>query len=441
MGKKELVKHNINFLEYPLWFQDKDIAEELAAGFVWEDREGYVYRSGYKVPTKTDAIFLLYFLLQSQKQNYQSEIAISRYQVLKDCDLSIDSKWYDRLQDSLDRWLRVDVAFKGKFYDGKEYQHIAFHIVDSWSIDQESKQLKITFSVNFLKMMMGKGFFKYINFHEFKALHSPLATRLYEILCKNFGGRDSWEIDAMKMAEKIPMKERFPADIVPKIQTAISRINKHTASNFEFTIRRQVRGKAILCFQKLPDNPNPDLKKEPRQAFVMLENEEFKTLVELLPPAMRGHKTILEVIQKAFEKFGFKYVARNILYTNRNAKTSYRPYLNKALKQDYGLADEEDQEAKKKETKIRTGEREGADLKKQKERDALRHEDEQTRATLARFKSLSKEEQERISKMAIETLQEPVKTNVQKKKLGWEIILNFAIKKIMLAKMEASKED
>jgi len=347
MKNKEMVKHNINFLEYPLWFQDKVIAEESENGFIWEDRAGYVYRSGYKIPTKTDAIFLLYFLLQSQKNNYCSDFMVSRYKVLKDCELSIDSKWYSRLQESLNRWLRVDVAFKGKFYDDKEYQHIAFHILDSWSIDNKTKQLKVSFSPNFLKMMMGKGFFKYVNFYEFKALHSPLATRLYEIICKSFEGRNTWAIDAVKLAEKIPMNERFPADIVPKIQAAVNRINKHTASNYKLEIRRPKRGKAVFVFHKLTDNDNCPIKEKLCQPDLIPKDKAFESLLALLPPERRNQKTLQDMISQAWKLHGSDYVSRNIRYAVANAKKNFRKFLAQSLAGDWGLSMIEDEEAVK----------------------------------------------------------------------------------------------
>jgi len=431
MAKKEMIKHNINFLEYPLWFQDKYLAETSLNGFTWEDREGYIYRSGYKIPTKTDAIFLLYFLLQSQENNYQPEISVSRYQVLKDCELSIDSKWYDRLQESLDRWLRVDIAFKGKFYDGEEYQHIAFHIIDSWSIDKSSKLLKITFSPNFLKMMMGKGFFKYINFNEFKALHSPLATRLYEILCKNFQGRSCWEIDALKMAQKIPMKERFPAHIVPKIHTAVNQINKSTISNFQLDVRHLERGVVILSFQKLSDNLKPVVRQKLNKSFVMPENDEFKALITLLPPARQSQKTILEMVQKAFKDFGCNYVARNIRYVNKFAKTSYRHYLKKALELDYGLAYVEDQQAKQQESMVITEQAHKEKLVRQAE-DTIIKQNEVDRAYCREYlNKLSSEERSAIERKAISTLEESLQSSIINKGLGWKINLEIAITKLL----------
>ena len=248
--ERENVKQNINFLEYPLWFQDEIVASNTEQGMIWKDREGYVYKAGYKAPVKTDAIFLLYLLMQSQRQNYGRELSLTRYQILRDCGLAVNAQWYNRLEDSLERWKMVGIKFVGTFYDGESYSAINFGIIDSWSIHEKTKELKVTFSPSFIKMMLGKGFFKYINFAEFKRLRSPLATRLYEILCKSFYGRDTWEISAAKMAEKIPMKERYPAHIVPKIKTAINRINKCSDTKFLLETRKIDRGQTVLCFKK-----------------------------------------------------------------------------------------------------------------------------------------------------------------------------------------------
>lgn len=423
MTTKEMVRHNVNFLEYPMWFQDKELAETFENGFVWKDLEGYVYRSGYKIPTKTDAIFLLYFLYQCQIGGYTQDLTFTRYQVLKECGLSIDSKWYKRLQESLDRWLRVDISFQGKFYDGKEYQHIAFHIIDAWSIDKKTKALKIHFSPLFLKMMKGKGFFKYINFQEFKSLRSPLATRLYEILSKCFVQRDVWEIDSVKLATKIPMKERYPARIIPKIKTAVNRINENTDAQYELHVRRPERGKAIFSFHKIR---KADKKASPNSSrdLRLPDTEEFKALVNMLPERMRGYKTILNMLQKAYNKHGYKYAARNIGYTNRNAKKGYRAYLSKALKEDFGLADEEDRESIHQERKA-------AMLKIQQDEEAWIREKEQTLKAIKKLSTLKESEQERITTAALDSLDESLVKHIRQREPMWDKILNQAIQKVM----------
>ena len=319
---KEMVRQSINLLEYPLWFQDERMAEANEETFVWQDREGYIYRCGYKIPVKTDVIFLLYLLLQSQNADYAPVISVSRYQILNNCGLKMNSKSYDRLIDSLERWKMVGIKFSGSFYDGKAYQTINFGVIDSWEIDKKSKLLKVYFSNRFIEMMLGKGFFKFINFTEFKQLHSPLATRLYEILSKSFHGRSFWEIDASKLAEKIPMKERYAAHIVPKIKTAVTRINECTNANFGLTIRNVKRGQTILSFTLVTETnkkPVASSKKSVPQPEAIQETPELKVILDLLPPERRHQKTVLEMILGYYGVRGAEYVTRNIRYANKYA--------------------------------------------------------------------------------------------------------------------------
>jgi len=344
---KDLVKHNINFLEYPLWFQNDRLAHASEDGMVWTDINGYVYRAGYKPPVKTDAIFLLYLLLQAQQNQYAGTLILSRYQVLQDCGFGVDAGWYDRLEESLKRWKMVGILFEGTFYDGKDYKVMNFGIIDGWEICEKDKRLKIWFSPRFIEMMRGNGFFKYIKFSEFKQLRSSLATRLYEILSKSFYLDDTFKIEAVRLAEKIPKKEQYPAHIIPKIRTAINRINKSTALQLDFSVmpsKKDEKNK-ILVFKKIAKSLS-EKKDRPgkQQIFEFPKNGELQSLISLLPPERRNHKSLLEAILQAYEKHGSEYVSRNIRYANRNAKKSYRTYLIKSLKLDYGLALQEDEE-------------------------------------------------------------------------------------------------
>lgn len=355
--KKDLVKQNINLLEYPLWFQDERKAE-TDQGITWADREGYVFRAGYKIPVKTDGIFLLYLLLQSQRNSYAGELTLTRYQVIRDCGLVLSRVWYDRLEDSLERWKMVGIKFEGTFYDGEHYQAMNFGVIDSWRIDEETKNLKIRFSPEFLRMMLGKGFFKYINFSEFKQLHSPLATRLYELLSKSFHGRQAWEIEVVKLADKIPMKERFPAHIVPKIKTAVARINKNTELKISVRTRKADQGETIFIFEKtavtapadnssiLPTTPagQPDLPFGLESPPSLNDNDEIQNIIKFLPIERQGQKSLRDAVQEAYARYGFDYVSWNIKYANKHAKGNYPAYLLKSLKGNYGQALREEDE-------------------------------------------------------------------------------------------------
>jgi hypothetical protein len=160
-------------------------------------------------------------------------------------------------------------------------------------------------------------------------------------LRKSFQGRSVWEISAMKLAEKIPMRERYPADVIPKIQAAVKRIKGYTSLQVQLRVKRPARGQAILMFEKLPETPETPA--APVLSTAGLPDEAaFHTLVALLPLAQRDKPTILETLTTAYRQQGAAYVARNIQYTNQHSTGNYRAYLAKALRADWGAALAED---------------------------------------------------------------------------------------------------
>ncbi|MBX6424264.1 replication initiator protein A [Thermosulfurimonas sp. F29] len=318
------IKQDINMLEYPLWMQDEKLVSKLEndIGFIWKDREGYEYRCGYKPPTKLDAIFLFYLLYKSQKEGWKEEIELSRYEILKNCGFrSIRPVDYRRLEDSLERWKMVGVRYHGSFYDGKKYITLSFGIIDTWKLEEESKKLYIRFNREWLTRIKNSTYFKYLDFDKIKALRSPLAVRLYEILIKNFQNREEWRIEVTKLAEKIPMKKKYPSHIITKIKTAINRINEHTDLKINLEVEK-FKNKTILMFCKGKKRHHDHL---------------LESLIKLLPPSERKKQTLIEAIKRALDRHDEEFVRRNILYANEKVKKpgSYRIFLIKALKEDW----------------------------------------------------------------------------------------------------------
>ncbi|NCO98342.1 RepB family plasmid replication initiator protein [bacterium] len=437
-NRAEMIRHNINFLEYPIWFQNPNLQRLTEDGLVWKDLDGYTYRCGYKIPGKTDAIFLLYLLLQSQKADYAQRLTLTRYQIIHGCGLKRNSDRYKRLEDSLERWKMVGIKFSGNFYDGKEYCSINFGVIDSWKIEEGTKKLTVTFSEAFLKMMLGKGFFKFINFTEFKKIKSPLAARLYEILTKTFQGRDQWEIGAENLAKKIPMSEQYPSHIIPKIRAAISRINRNTDLCFDFSTRRSQKDKkkVVLIFRQVS---TPVLMQQSellqKSAFVIPQTDDFKALILLLSPKHQKQQTILEAIASAFKKHNFQYVARNIKYANKHATGNYRAYLIKTLNHDWGLGLQEDEEAiidslKTKQSAIQEEcrKRQAAEKQQQLETEL------QNRAE-AYLETLSNSELQAIREEALESLDLQERNLVLKSSTGSRLLLKLAIKRLCLKRL------
>lgn len=393
-----LVKQDINFMEYALYVQDDSIVSKSEDGYTWKDRNGYVYQAGYKPPTKIDFIFLLYLLMRSQQNDWNNKMSLTKYEILKECGVANPGKHeYKRLVDGLKRWSMVKLEFQGTFYNGKKYETLVFGIIDTYSIEDDSKNVEVTLSPQWLYKIKESNFFKHINFKQVKSLRSPLNIRLYEILIKSFQGRYVWKIDAIKLADKIPMKEKHVSHIVAKITGAVNRINTLSDFNVKLIVQRSGRGKALLIFEKIS--------KEKAEKLLSMaglpDDDDFKAVVHLLPEEHKEKKTVLELINKAYRKHGSKYAVRNVQYTTKHCKGNYRAYLAKALKSDWGLAIQEDEEVKEKK---RSEAKEAAEIKHSEQKAEEVKSEEKNKEYNEKFSRLSREEQENVINLTFEKM-------------------------------------
>lgn len=408
------IKQDINLLEKPTWFlvgNSKD-----SEGKVWKDVDGYVYRAGYKLPDKSDMLFLFYFLLKTQECGYKTKVSMTRYEVLKACGLAINDKSYARLEDSLKRWTNVTLEFQGTFYDGKDYISILFHIMDSAKIKKEDKHIEVCFNTDFLLKVKESKFFKYINFDYYKSLRRGVSRRLFEILCKNFKGRSSWEIDLIKLGTKLTLSKRkrqrkegikevmFHSDVLLKLKPSINEINRlaenedlfrslDIPSKEAFIIEYELKNekKVIRFIKKTPDWVKNEKRmdsssKIEQQEIVFEEDADLTQLYELLKSST---KLLKEELGKYHREKGFDYVKWNIEYANKTATKSYATYLKKCLKEDWGAEFRETETKKRESEKIKKEE-------KSKELKASQTRDKEILELNKHYKSLTEAEQSNL---------------------------------------------
>lgn len=318
----DTVKQDINFLEHPLWMQE---AKKVDGTVVkWEDSDGYVFEAYGGVPGKVDMLFLYYFLMEAQNHNWSQDITLTRYQVLNGCGMSIGKAQKDRLKQSLEIWKRVVVAFSGTFYGGKTYSHMEFGIIDEWKIREKDKKLEIRLNRSWLEKIRQSEFFKYISFSQMKALRSPLALRLYEILVKSFYQRDTWEIGVMRLAEKIPMKksEMYFSIITRKIVPAVRRISDKTELSVNVEVIKQGRGQGKFIFRK-------SVKQKPKQCDLFPDQPEAlpqipQDLLDMIPIADRAG--IMNLVLEIFNLDGADGLRFYLTKTNSRKKTDAGSY-------------------------------------------------------------------------------------------------------------------
>lgn len=238
------IKQDISLLEYPLWMQSTQTVNGNLV--TWKDQDGYRFEASRGVPSKVDMLFLYYIMLESQNNNWDQTVRVSRYQILKACGMAPDKEQLDSLIQSLEAWKRVTIAFTGTFYNGVAYEFLEFGIINDWELHGDDKDLEIELNKKWITKIKQSEFFKYLSLVQLKQLRSPLALWLYAILTKIFYKRKTLEIDIEKLAAKIPMSEKYIAHVIPKIEVATESIRDKT--DLDVTVKTIKQGKGLGKF-------------------------------------------------------------------------------------------------------------------------------------------------------------------------------------------------
>jgi len=316
---KNVIKEDMNFLEYPIWvLSDANDQKE----FVIEKENGsYKISTSHRLPTRTDKI-VLYYLLSEAMASGNKVIKTTKYKILKETFDTRSKVYYEKLMDSLKRWLHVSIVFNGSFFTGDGYKTRGFHIL---SYKENADGLEISIDDQFFEQMKNSEYFKMIDLNEYKKLKRPVSARLYEILAKNFRFRDEWKIEALRLAEKLTLAQDFPSQIIRKIAPAVREITKNTDMKVQFSSYTNDHGETIFCFKnKAEDISLP---------FEGSNDSETVRFLDLVPEDQRT-KSVMAIIRSF--KGSEDILISNIEFTNRNAERNYAGYLRMALADDWG---------------------------------------------------------------------------------------------------------
>lgn len=245
--KKTPIKEDINFLEYPNWLVSE--RSDFKTLTIEKENGRYVISTTDNIdrlPDRTDKI-VLYYLLHVILPTKKNKLITSRYNILKNAFDNTSKQYYERIIDSLNRWLSITILFDGVFYGDNEYTARGFHILDGYKLNNDGK-LEIYFDEQYLEQLRKTDYFKLINFNEYKRLKKPVAARSYEILIKTFKDRYTWKIDIIKLAEKLTLSKRYPSQVLEKLIPAVNEINRQTELNVKLDYNKKTR---ICTFTKV----------------------------------------------------------------------------------------------------------------------------------------------------------------------------------------------
>lgn len=213
-------RDEMNFAEFPI----SSVADTIPAGqktLVFRDR---IFDRGkqaptsrtltvsasekFGLPTALDDEVLLGLVQLSHARKFQDKrVYFTRYQLIRLLDWRNETKSYERISESLGRWLGVTLYYDKAWWSKEENCWVdeKFHILDNVTIlDRERRNSRIrlaqddpvaghsSFVWNDIVFSSFKsGYIKQLDFSLYKSLSSPIAKRIYRFLDKRFYHRDS----------------------------------------------------------------------------------------------------------------------------------------------------------------------------------------------------------------------------------------------------------
>lgn len=266
-------------------------------------------------------------------------------------------------------------------------------------------------------------------------LTSQFSIRLYELLkqYENIGSRTFTLEELREFIGIDDTQYRLYADFKRRVILAAQKELKEKSDVFfEFEEVKVGRSVGKLLFH-IFTQPTPAKNITPvssnKTAKKIEADDGLKELLEILPEEYRNKSSLKKTLLKYLASDGKDYVIRNIIYANDHSdRSNYRAYLSKSLQSDYGLAYQEDQEAKK---EVADRQREAQEkVIKQQDFERLRVENEYANHKKARemIAKLSDEEKLALELEAVQQLPEPIQEKYRRNKKDSIISMQIRIK-------------
>ena len=233
-------RDELNLAEFPLCA----IAHRLQPGQktlvfedrVWDENRGDMITrhltitgsDAHGLPTALDDEVLLGLIQLSKLQNFaHREVHFTRYQLIQVLGWRAESKSYERIEESLNRWTGVTLYYKNAWRSKADQCWVdeKFHVLDNVTLYHRNQrhypagqgaQSELPLSSFAWNEILFRSFcagnLKRIDFDFIKQLDSAIAKRLYRFLDKRFFHRGHWEFDLKEFAwEHIGLARSYDA--------------------------------------------------------------------------------------------------------------------------------------------------------------------------------------------------------------------------------------
>jgi len=227
-------RDEMNLAEYPITLLTERVPPGIKT-LVFEDRHGTLTVSGsddYGLPTApdNDVIVGLIQLTKLRNDFTNPTVTFTRYELLRLLGWPDRGHYYQRLSESLHRWVGVTLRYNGCWWDNKRKRRVSasFHILDEVILpdaDDPGIESSFTWGKKFFKSCRD-GNLKRLDVGTYFALKSALSKQLYRHLDKRFYLRRNWTFDLRELAfEHVGMSRKYaPWKIKQELQPALDEL-------------------------------------------------------------------------------------------------------------------------------------------------------------------------------------------------------------------------
>jgi hypothetical protein len=227
-------RDEMNLAEFPIALLT-DYPPEGVKMLVFEDRHGKLTVVGSEdrgLPTASDADVIVGLIQLTKLRNDFTDptVEFSRYELLKLLGWPDQKQYYQRLKESLRRWVGVTLHYDGCWWDNRRKRRVSasFHILDRLVVpDEDDSRVVSSFT-------WGKDFFdscragnlKRLNLDIYFGLRSAISKQLYRFLDKRFYLRPDQTFDLRELAfEHVGMSRNYTAALLKaKLQPALAEL-------------------------------------------------------------------------------------------------------------------------------------------------------------------------------------------------------------------------
>ena len=233
-GLRRVGRDEMNLAEFPITLLT-DYPPEGCKTLVFEDRHGRLTVSGsddYGLPTApdNDVIVGLIQLTKLRNDFTNPTVEFSRYELLKLLGWPDQKHYYQRLSESLHRWVGVTLRYNGCWWDNRRKRRVdaSFHILEHVVLpdaDDPGETSSFAWNKIFFKSCRD-GNLKRLDLTTYFALKSAISKQLYRFLDKRFYLRPDWTFDLPELAfEHVGLSRKYaPWKIKQKLQPALDEL-------------------------------------------------------------------------------------------------------------------------------------------------------------------------------------------------------------------------